>query len=67
MAPPGDFDSFVPAGLAALGVETDEVELAIMRFAHDLYWPGMVGLLEIDLDAVDPEPLPDLSRPPEPA
>lgn len=62
----GDFESFVPAGLAALGVEADEVELAIMGAAHELYWPGIVGLLETDLSLVDPEPAPDLSRSPEP-
>lgn len=67
MTEPGDFDSFVPAGLVAIGVEADEIELAIMRVAHALYWPGIVGLLEADLSEVALEPGPDLSRPPEPA
>jgi hypothetical protein len=67
MPTPGDFESFVPAGLVALGVQADEVELAIMAAAHELYWPGIVGLLETDLSVVDAEPVADLSRPPEPA
>jgi hypothetical protein len=66
MSTPGDFESFVPAGLAALGVEADEIELAIMAGAHELYWPGIAELLQVDLE-VEPERLADLSRPPEPA
>jgi hypothetical protein len=64
MPAPGDFDAFVPAGLASLGIEADEQELAVMRAAHDLYWPAIVGLLEVDLSAVEPEPVPDMSQPP---
>jgi hypothetical protein len=63
MPAPGDFDAFVPAGLASLGIEADEQELAVMRAAHDLYWPAIVGLLEVDLSAVEPEPVADMSRP----
>jgi hypothetical protein len=64
MPEPGDFESFVPAGLASLGIEADEVELAVMRAVHELYWPATAGLLELDLSGVDPERAPDLSRPP---
>jgi hypothetical protein len=65
MPAPGDSEAFLPAGLASLGIEVDEVEMAVMRAAHELYWPAIVGLLEIDLSSVDPEPAADLSRPPE--
>jgi hypothetical protein len=58
------FDDFVPAGLASLGIEADDAELAVMRGAHQLYWPAMGGLLELDLGAVEPEPSLDLSRAP---
>jgi hypothetical protein len=61
----GDFEAFVPAGLASLGIEADEVELAVMRATHDLYWPAIAGLLEVDLSGVDPEPVADMSQPPE--
>lgn len=62
----GDFEAFVPAGLASLGIEVDEVELAVMRATHELYWPAIAGLLEVDLSGVDPEPVADMSVPPEP-
>jgi hypothetical protein len=58
------FDEFVPAGLASLGIETDETELAVMRAAHRLYWPAMGALLALDLGAVETESAPDLSRQP---
>ncbi|MEK6252357.1 MAG: hypothetical protein AABM43_10520 [Actinomycetota bacterium] len=62
----GDFEAFVPAGLASLGIEVDEVDLAVMRATHELYWPAIAGLLELDFSGVEPEPAADLSRPPEP-
>jgi hypothetical protein len=64
---PGDFEAFVPAGLATLGIEADEVELAVMRAAHELYWPAIVGLLEVDFSSVEPELAADMSRAPEPS
>jgi len=59
------FEDFVPAGLASLGVEAAEQELAIMRAAHDVYWPAMGALLSLDLGAVPVERDEDLSRAPE--
>jgi hypothetical protein len=67
MPEPGDFDAFVPGGLATLGIEADEVELAVMRAAHELYWPGIAAFIEVDLSGVEPEPPENLSRAPEPA
>jgi hypothetical protein len=64
MASSGDFDSFVPAGLASLGLEADESELAVMRVAHELYWPAIAGVLQLDLAAIEPEPGADMSRAP---
>jgi hypothetical protein len=61
----GDFDSYVPAGLASLGIEVDEVDLAVMRAAHEAYWPAITGLMEVDLSGVKPELRVDLSRAPE--
>jgi hypothetical protein len=60
------FDDFVPAGLTSLGIEADEVDLAVMRAAHELYWPAIGALLAADLTAVAPEPRADMSRAPEP-
>ena len=58
------FEGFVPAGLASLGIEADEAELAVMRAAHEVYWPAFAALLATDLGAVPPEDAPDLSRAP---
>jgi hypothetical protein len=62
----GDFEAFVPAGLASLGIEADEVELGVMQAAYELYWPAMVALLDVDLSELEPEHSADLSQVPEP-
>lgn len=59
-------DEFIPAGLASLGIEADEVELAVMGAAHTLFWPAILELLELDTGGVAPELNPDLSRAPAP-
>ena len=56
---------FVEAGLASLGIEADEIEIAVMRAAHELYWPANLELLSVDTGGVEPEPAaPDLSSAP---
>jgi hypothetical protein len=60
------FEDYVPSGLAALGIEVDEVDLAVLRVAHGVWWPGVLELLDTDLSAVEPEHALDLSRSPEP-
>jgi hypothetical protein len=65
MPDPGDFDPYVPAGLASLGIEVDEVDLAVMRATHELYWPAIAAFMEVDLSGVQPELQPDLSRAPQ--
>jgi hypothetical protein len=59
-----DFEKFVPGEIASLGIEADEVELAVMQAAHSLWWPAIAGLLEVDLSGVAPEPEADMSRSP---
>ena len=56
-------DDFIPAGLASLGIEADEIDLAVIGAAHSLFWPAIVELLELETD-VAPEPDLDLSRAP---
>ena len=58
------FEDFVPAGLASLGIQADEQELAIMRAAHNVYWPAISALLALDLSAVPLERDEDLSSAP---
>jgi hypothetical protein len=59
-------DDFIPSGLAAYGIEADEVELAVMSAAQAMFWPPILELLELDAGELEPEPSPDLSRPPAP-
>jgi hypothetical protein len=57
-------DDFIPAGLASLGVEADEIELAVIGAAHAMFWPAILDLFALDVDGIVPEPHPDLSRAP---
>ena len=65
MAAVTDSEAFLTGGLATLGIEFDEVEMAVMAATHELYWPPIAQFLEIDLSAVEPEPKADMSRAPE--
>lgn len=57
-------DDFIPAALAAFGVEADEIELAVMRAAHEMFWPPILELLELDTSAVASHGDRDLSQAP---
>ena len=57
-------DGFIPAALAAYGVEADEIELAVMRAAHETLWPPILELLELDTSGVAAERDLDLSQAP---
>jgi hypothetical protein len=57
-------DDFIPAALAAYGVVADEIELAVMRAAHEMFWPSILELLELDTSAAAAEPDDDLSKAP---
>jgi hypothetical protein len=65
MDAPDQADQFIPVGLAAFGIEADEVDLAVMNATHAMFWPGIRELLARDLSDVLPERNPDLSRAPE--
>ena len=57
-------EDFIPAGLASLGIEADEVDLAVMNAAHKMFWPSILDLLSLDLAGLEPERNLDLSRAP---
>jgi len=57
-------DDFLSAGLASYGMEADEIELAVLGAIHQLFWPPILELLEMDLGDVEPERDLDLSRAP---
>jgi hypothetical protein len=58
-------DDFIPAGLAALGIEADEVDLAVMGAVHQLLWSPILELLALDTEGIEPERCPDLSKAPQ--
>jgi hypothetical protein len=57
-------DDFIPAGLAAYGIEADEIELAVIRAAHQTFWPPILELLALDTSQAPAEAAPDLSKAP---
>jgi len=57
-------NDFLAAGLAAFGVEADEIELAVMRAAHEMFWPPILELLDFDTSGTPAERAPDLSQAP---
>jgi len=65
MESPDRAEQFIPAGLASLGIEADEIDLSVMNAAHQMFWPSIRDLLALDLGAVEPERGEDLSRAPE--
>lgn len=58
-------DQLIPAGLASLGIEADEIDLAVMGALHGILWPPLLELLALDTEQVEPERFPDLSRAPQ--
>ena len=60
----GSAHQFIPAALAAFGVEADEIELAVMGAAHEIFWPPILELLALDTSAVASEQDHDLSQAP---
>jgi hypothetical protein len=57
-------DDFIPAGLASLGIEADDVDLAVMAAVHGLLWEPLLALLALDTEAVEPERFADMSKAP---
>ena len=57
-------EDFIPAGLASLGIEADEIDLAVIAAFHQLLWPPLLELLALDTASVEPERCPDLSQAP---
>jgi hypothetical protein len=64
METPNNADDFIPAGLAAYGIEADEIELAVIGAAHQTFWPPILELLALDTSEVPAERAPDLSQAP---
>jgi hypothetical protein len=57
-------NDFIPAALAAYRIGADEIELAVIRAAHQTLWPPILELLDLDTGEVPIERDPDLSQAP---
>lgn len=64
MEAPDRADDFVAAGLASLGIEADEVEMAVMGAMNALFLPPIRELLSLDTSEAEVERNPDLSQAP---
>lgn len=58
-------NDFIGTAIAAFGIEADEIELAVMRAAHEMFWSPILELLDLDTSEAPVERAPDLSRAPE--
>jgi hypothetical protein len=57
---------YARAGLELAGLRADDAELAVIEGADALYRPLIAALTQVKLDGIEPEPGPDMSRPPRP-
>ena len=58
------FQSYLNGGLDTFGINADEDERAVMLGVWAVYEPAMELLRDADLDGIEPELHPDLSKPP---
>ena len=58
------FQGYLNGALETFGIKADEDERAVMMGVWSLYEPGMEALRDADLDGIEPELHPDLSKPP---
>jgi hypothetical protein len=59
----GKLERFVHAGLELLDLEASEAEMAVIEAVDGVYRPLVDGLIEAELDGIDPEPA-DMSHAP---
>jgi hypothetical protein len=57
---------FARAGLELIDLDASDAEIAVIEAVDGLYRPLIEGLLQAELDAIDPEPGTDLSSAPAP-
>lgn len=58
------FEAYARAALAQMGVEVDDVDIAVMTVAESVYGPHRDALMAADLSGVPREHDLDPSRPP---
>ena len=60
----GTVERFVRSGFELLDLEATEAEMAVIEAVEGLYRPLVDGLIEAELDGIEPEPGVDMSRGP---
>ena len=58
------FEAYARAALARMGVDVDDVDIAVMNVAESVYGPGRDALMAADLSGIPREHDLDPSRPP---
>jgi hypothetical protein len=64
MEGPDRAEDFIASGLSQLGIEADEVDMAVMNATHQLFWAPCAEMLALDTSGIVPERNPDLSKAP---
>jgi hypothetical protein len=59
------FQRYLDSALESFGIEADETERMVMAGVWSIWEPDMNRLRDADLDGVEHETNPDLSRPPD--
>ena len=55
---------YIESGLAIVGLDADEDEIAVIQAVHAIYGPGLDALMAEGFDGSTNEPGADMSRPP---
>jgi hypothetical protein len=55
---------YIESGLATLGLDAGEEEIAVIQAVHAIYGPPLDALMADGFDGSNPEPSADMSRPP---
>jgi hypothetical protein len=61
---PDPSPDYIQSGLAVLGLDAAEDEIAVIQAVHAIYGPALASLLAEGFDAVAHEPGADMSRAP---
>ena len=61
----GTVERVVRGGLELLDLKATEAEMAVIEAVDGLYRPLLDGLIEAELDGIEPEPGVDMSRGPQ--
>lgn len=61
---PDSSRDYIESGLAVLGLDAGEDEIAVIQAVHAIYGPALDALLAEGFDGIPHEPGADMSKPP---